>query len=332
MPHDLESSGFTPGGPRVWRNDGGSFSEITEALGLGMMLNPRDVSWVDYDNDGDLDLHVVDMGTSASPNAPDRLWRNDGATFADVTVEEGIAGGSEGMGDGGIWGDIDGDEDLDLVLREGAGPAAFSAEAPARLLMNEGDRGNALILNIVGRQSGIPAVGTRVTVVAGGLRIVRRVQANAWRGCQDPLWIHAGIGEAAVADSIIVDFVTGPLISLNVPPGWWRIEEGVPVTGVGVVGNPLSEGWRLDGVAPQPSRDVQRIALASATEMSLTVTVHDLSGRTVRTLHRGRVSPGASSFAWDGRDDRSRPVAAGVYWIRATDGRVTRAAKAVRVR
>ena len=68
--HDLETPPFTPGGPRVWRNDAGAFTEITALLGLPTMLNPRDISWVDYDNDGDLDLHVVDMGTSASPMRP----------------------------------------------------------------------------------------------------------------------------------------------------------------------------------------------------------------------------------------------------------------------
>src|SRR5262249_18020773 len=107
----LEYPNFPPGAPRVWRNDGGTFVHVSGELGLTSMLNPRDVSWVDYDNDGDLDLHIVDMGTSEAPNAPDRLYRNDGPglPFVDVTAQEGVQGGSTGMGDGAVWGDIDGD-------------------------------------------------------------------------------------------------------------------------------------------------------------------------------------------------------------------------------
>jgi hypothetical protein len=309
------------------------FQEITSQLGLTLMINPRDVSWVDYDNDGDLDLHVVDMGTSEQPNAPDRLWRNDGATFADVTTLENIAGGTEGMGDGGIWGDVDGDLDLDLVLREGAGPASFSAFAPAHFLLNEGERGNALILNIVGRQSGAPAVGVKVTVVAGPKRIVRRVQANSWRGHQDPLWIHAGLGEATTADSVIVNWHTGQTqVYLGVPAGLWRFEEGTVITGAGELGPAATEGWQLGGIAPQPAHDVQRVQFSARAQVSVTVAVHDLAGRTVRTLHRGPVSAGSSTFVWDGRDHQGRAVAAGIYWIRATDGAVTRSVKSVRVR
>lgn len=335
LPVDLEDPGFAPGGTRVWRNDGGTFLEITQELGLSIMLNPRDVSWVDYDNDGDMDLHAVDMGTSASPNAPDRLWRNDGpgAPFADVTLEEGVEGGTEGMGDGGVWGDADGDVDLDLFLQEGAGPLTFSAYGPSKLLVNKGDRGHALLLNLVGRQSGVAAIGTRVTVVAGALRLQRRIQANSWRGFQDPRDVHIGLGDATFADSVIVQWPTGFVQEyIHVAAGQWRFLEGNQITSAQtVVAASLSE-WRLEGVAPQPARGVQRILLDTPAATSLDVIVQDLAGRTVRSLHRGPLPAGRASIAWDGLDARGRRVAAGVYFIRATDGRRERAVKAVRVR
>jgi hypothetical protein len=333
-PVDLEDPGFTPGGPRVWRNDAGQFQEITAELGLALMTNPRDVSWVDYDNDGDLDLHVLDMGTSAAPNAPDRLWRNDGigSPFSDVTAEEQIEGGSSGLGDGAAWGDLDGDLDLDVVVQEGAGPAAFGEFATTRLLMNKGERGHALLLDLVGRQSGGAAIGTRVTVVAGTRRIHRRVQANSWRGFQDPRDVHVGLGTATVADTILVAWPAGSVQTfLQVPAGAWRFEEGIAITSSPEL--PLSRsGWRWADVLPQPARGAQRLVLETASAMSLDVVVQDLAGRTVRALHRGPFAAGRTSLVWDGRDADGRPVAAGVYWIRATDGRRVEAVKAVRVR
>jgi hypothetical protein len=224
--HDLEDPGFVPGGPRVWRNDGGSFVETTTTLGLPGMLNPRDISWIDYDNDGDLDLHVLDMGTSASPNAPDGLFRNDGATFTDVTATEGIAGGSVGLGDGAVWGDIDQDGDLDVYLQQGAGPLTFSIWGQALLLENAGSRGNAIRIDLVGSESGVPALGARVTAHVEAASVARRVSANSWRGFQDPLRVHLGMGAAATADSLAVEWPSGfTEVYASLPPGLYRLVE-----------------------------------------------------------------------------------------------------------
>ena len=334
-PHDLEIPTFTPGKPHVYRNNnnGTSFTDITVQLGLPTMLNPRDISWVDYDNDGDLDLHVVDMGTSASPNAPDALLRNDGAVFTDVTSAEAMAGGTQGMGDGGVWADIDDDRDLDLFLQEGAGPLTFSAFAPAHLLVNDGDRGNALLFDIIGRQSGAAAIGTKVTVVAGGQRVCRRVQANAWRGFQDPARVHCGIGSAAYADSVIVAWPTGTVqVFLSLGPDVWRVEEGFIVSSAHGIPAPSNADWSIARVFPQPASEGQSIVLSAPREVSLVVAVHDLAGRVVRTLHSGSVGPGTLQLTWDGRNAEGKRVGAGIYWVRASGENVEKAVKAVRIR
>ena len=59
-------------------------------------------SWLDYDDDGDVDLLVInDFGQDIQPNV---LWRNDGAdgsggwTFTDVSLDTGIDVPMYGMG------------------------------------------------------------------------------------------------------------------------------------------------------------------------------------------------------------------------------------------
>jgi hypothetical protein len=335
VPYELEDSGFTPGGPQVWRNDGRSFADVTTSLGLPLMLNPRDISWVDYDNDGDLDLHVVDMGTTAEPNAPDLLLRNDGAVFTDVTDAEGLAGGTLGMGDGGVWGDVDGDGDLDLFLLQGAGPMAFSMFAPTAFYEN-GDRpGHSIQLDLVGAESGKTAIGSRVTAWVGGQRVHRRVSANSWRGFQDPLRIHLGIGEAAAADSVVIEWTSGLVQVLhNLPASILRLEEGCDPTLA--PRSPRVEstgrGWGFAGVSPQPGRGVQTIRILCERETVLTFTVHDLAGRRIRALNQRRVGAGETRIQWDGRDSAGRPVAPGVYYVRATDGVDDRGVRIVRLR
>ena len=78
------------------------------------------VAWGDYDNDGDLDLYLVN-------NGPNKLFRNDGGgTFVDVTSGPlGDAGGGFGV----AWGDYDNDGDLDLYV---------SNDGANKLLRNDG--------------------------------------------------------------------------------------------------------------------------------------------------------------------------------------------------
>ncbi|MFH1278282.1 MAG: FlgD immunoglobulin-like domain containing protein [Candidatus Eisenbacteria bacterium] len=48
--------------------------------------------------------------------------------------------------------------------------------------------------------------------------------------------------------------------------------------------------------------------------------IHDLKGRLVRTLVRGRSAPGTHDVVWDGRDDAGHPVSGGVYFARIRAG------------
>ena len=81
----------------------------------------------DYDGDGDLDLFVGFNGT------PNRLYRNDRGTFADVAGEAGIADARPTRA--AAWGDVDADGDPDLLV--GFAPAA----RPPVLRLYRNDRG-----------------------------------------------------------------------------------------------------------------------------------------------------------------------------------------------
>jgi FlgD Ig-like domain/FG-GAP-like repeat/ASPIC and UnbV len=334
-PYHLEDPGFESGGVHVWRNDGGSFVEISSELGLpATLVNPRDVSWVDYDNDGDLDLHVVDQGTSGVPNAPDHIFRNDGNSFPDLTSVEKIMGSSTGMGDGAVWGDLDGDGDVDLFLTEGFGPLFYSANGPVRYYENVGQRGPSLQLDLIGRESGGAAVGTKVTAIVGSLKVRRRVQANSWHGHEDPLRVHIGLNGASAVDTLIVEWPSGITdVYPGMPAGLWALTEGINnVTSVpgGTPPGP-SQAWGASLLAPQPARQAQSLQLTATRPVHLTVTVHDVAGRLVRRLRDGTVGAGTSRVVWDGRDGAGRRVAAGVYFVRVTDGRTQITRKSTRL-
>jgi hypothetical protein len=57
-----------------------------------------------------------------------------------------------------------------------------------------------------------------------------------------------------------------------------------------------------------------------------------VAGRRVRGLIDRPLLAGRHRAVWDGRDDRGRPVASGVYWLQLEVGGERRLVRAVRVR
>ena len=94
----------------LWRNDGGlEFTDVTLQAGVGDKGYGLGVAVGDYDNDGDQDIYVNNLG-------PNVLYRNDGdGKFTDVTAKAGAAAGRE-AGAGANFLDVDKDGDLDLFV------------------------------------------------------------------------------------------------------------------------------------------------------------------------------------------------------------------------
>jgi len=104
---DIVIAGGQGGAFGVYENDGtGNFTDRTFGSGLTPMV-ASGLSAADYDNDGDLDIHVPGWFQ------PARLYRNDGDfTFVDVAPEAGVALSAPSMA--AAWSDYDQDGWLDL--------------------------------------------------------------------------------------------------------------------------------------------------------------------------------------------------------------------------
>ncbi|MCH8824313.1 MAG: CRTAC1 family protein [Planctomycetes bacterium] len=140
------------GGNRLFRNNGdGDFEDVTEGSGTDDRGYGMGVAAGDYDNDGDVDLYVTNVG-------PDVLLRNEGnGHFIDVTLAAGLGDPSWGSSAGFI--DYDADGDLDLFLLnymnwsienelecynahgtlDYCGPTNYNAAARDTLYRNNGD-------------------------------------------------------------------------------------------------------------------------------------------------------------------------------------------------
>ena len=95
---------------QLFRNDGdGTFTDVAEAAGTTNDRFAKGVAWGDFDDDGDPDLYVSNLG-------PNRLYRNDGdGTFTDVAEAAAVVEPA-GRSFATWFFDFDNDGDLDLYV------------------------------------------------------------------------------------------------------------------------------------------------------------------------------------------------------------------------
>jgi hypothetical protein len=107
-----ETSDEAPAGSQLFRNNGdGTFSDIAPSAGVTNDRYAKGVVWGDYDDDGDPDLFVSNIG-------PNRLYRNRGdGTFVDVAAQLGVTE-PEGRSFTSWFFDYDNDGDLDLFVSD----------------------------------------------------------------------------------------------------------------------------------------------------------------------------------------------------------------------
>ncbi len=231
----------------LYVNDGlGLFEDRTLMTGLGapsLAYTGFGTAWLDVDNDGWLDLLVVNGAVQASHrrlsagasdasaragappplDQPNQLFRNRGnGRFEDVSGQAGPEFARSEVSRGAAFGDIDNDGDVDVLVTNNDGPA--------RLLVNEvGRRNRWLGLRLVGGPGRGDVTGARVGVFSDdGPPRWRRARADgSYASASDPR-VLVGLGRAAAVRRVRVVWPSGraedwPDLPLD---RWLTLEEG----------------------------------------------------------------------------------------------------------
>ncbi|NIR47685.1 T9SS type A sorting domain-containing protein [candidate division KSB1 bacterium] len=116
----------------LFRNDGDeTFTDVSVQAGVSDSLASWGTVWLDYDNDGDLDIYIANT-ENQSRRGYNRLYRNEGdGTFSNVSAEAGVRGEPDENSYGISTADFDSDGWLDIYVA--------NQNKPHRLYRNNGD-------------------------------------------------------------------------------------------------------------------------------------------------------------------------------------------------
>ena len=196
------------GAPRL------TFMDVADEYGLGQSTLDFvgwGTSFIDYDNDGKLDLFMVNGSTLQQRDHPTQLvpmrsqlfWnrnRNDG--FYEVSPVAGPYFAGVYNGRGAAFADYDNDGDVDIFVVNNGGPGV--------LLRNDGGNRNHWVqVALRGTRSNRQGIGAKVRLVAGGTSYRRQVGAQSSYLSQNSPVETFGLGPLLRADTIDVTWPSG---------------------------------------------------------------------------------------------------------------------------
>ena len=147
--------------PRLYRNDGGRFTEVADEQGVARESLTMGANFGDLDGDGWLDFYLGTGFPDYEALTPNVMYRNRGGTgFSDVTQAGGF--GHLQKGHGIAFADFDNDGDQDVLAQMGG---AFPGDKYGNALFeNPGFGRRWLALDLEGVRSNRAAIGARIRV------------------------------------------------------------------------------------------------------------------------------------------------------------------------
>lgn len=199
----------------LWKNKGnGTFSEVAKGSALE---NARSLGWgtgfLDYDNDGLLDLHVVN-GIFLQRDTrfrytkrQDRLYKNlDGNKFEEVGEKEGIYGNDAKISS--AYGDYNNDGFVDIAVISD-GPGITGVKLPSRLYKNLPNGHNWVTIKLQGVRSNRDGVGARIILRSSGKSYYREITSGSSFLSQNSLWQTFGLGKNNSIDEVEIHWPSG---------------------------------------------------------------------------------------------------------------------------
>ena len=184
----------------------GTFIDKSQQAGIALSAG-KYVGWsssfIDYDNDGDVDIYKANGSLKQLEGQEDQLFENNGSgTFTDVSAERGKYFMQKFVGRGACFGDYDNDGDIDGFVVNLNDRGIF-------LRNNKGNQNNWLMLKLVGTTSNRDGIGSRITITSGGLKQTTQKKSTTGYLSQNDPRIHFGLAKNQMIERIEIKWPSG---------------------------------------------------------------------------------------------------------------------------
>ncbi|MCP4220993.1 MAG: CRTAC1 family protein, partial [bacterium] len=198
----------------LYRNSGkGFFEDVSAGTGVAVSCGQY-TSWsgnfLDFDNDGFLDIFISNGDSHHLEAEEDLLFRNTkhGKKFVNISAGLGKNFQDKFVGRGSAVGDIDNDGDMDIIV--------LNLNARPRLLRNDGgNTANWLMLHLEGTKSNRDAIGAKVRLYSGKTIQTRYMVSSSGYLSQSDYRLHFGLGKRKIVDKIEILWPTGKTETLK---------------------------------------------------------------------------------------------------------------------
>lgn len=190
----------------------GVFKDESYTSGISMAAG-QFVGWsssfLDYDNDGDVDIFKANGELKHLYGQEDQLFENgDNGKFEDVSIERGQYFHEEHVGRGACMGDYDNDGDIDIFIVNLQGEGSF-------LRNNKGNQNNWLTLNLIGQTSNRDGIGARIKLSSGGqIQTSQKKSTTGYLSQNDPR-LHFGLANNELVERLEIKWPSGKLQVLD---------------------------------------------------------------------------------------------------------------------
>lgn len=283
-----------PDGNRLLKNNGNNtFSEVAGLLGINIGKICWGSNFIDYDNDGDLDLFVcVSNGISGNPTREDILfWNKGNGTFAQA-LTTGIESDTS-FSYGNAIGDYNNDGYSDIVILNANG-------TQSKLLKNNGWTNNWIKINLKGVVSNRDGIGSKIAIYAEGKVLYRWITNEVSYQSQNSLTQIAGLGTATLIDSIIVNWpsgqkskVTSAVVNqtLTITEAALDLQSGLTTEQMKKEFE-IPEEYSLNQNYPNPFNPTTTISYQLKDKSEVKIEIFDILGRKIRQIESGLKSAG----------------------------------------
>ncbi|MBE2257020.1 MAG: VCBS repeat-containing protein [Ignavibacteria bacterium] len=297
----------------LYRNDGNLlFTKVNSTVINNDSGYHASSSWVDIDNDGDIDMFVTQAYGPPGVRLKNKLYKNllmetSSPNFEKITNDASVS--DSGYSYGLAFGDMNSDGFPDLFVAN-----TFNENQNNYFYLNNGNSNKYIQIRTSGVTSNRAGIGTKVKIKANinGNTVWQTKIVEGQSGyCSQNLWLNFGLGNATVIDSMIVEWQSGSVnkfanIQLN---RFISVIENGGIVNINKYSNEIPLQFTLEQNFPNPFNPETKINFSVKENSNVKLVVSDINGKEVQTLLKSNLTPGSYEVVFNGKN-----MSSGVYY------------------